>query len=400
MCFGIFSNAYAGVGDAYLFGPCIDGVGEINASEEMNYIHGFMIDMGYSGNVYENPLTKKFTDKRLNSSFLYVSGHGATDLIDTGYNRGIDLYGETGFKEISNVDFSNNILTVLAACYAGKEDHGKCVAQTIRSNGGGCILAWQNSPNILSTRDFTKRFMYYVQLEYTFLQARNKTEQYLTTKKGMDSDAAVLQGVTLFGSYNNNFVDASHLESSLKRKSLSIADPIETYIDDEITQDFITDTVEYKANSEDYDQIIDYIIKNIDSNFNYKDYQILEDGEDETGYNSLSFRLMVNQVPSKYGFNIICLDGKARLINFTDTYMEFDEAPTTATRTLKTNDLTEDISDDTLFEMAINDDGYDFKVSDQYIEKQFDLEKNKVINEVNTVYKDENHHYFCTLNIY
>lgn len=72
MSLGIFTSAFAGTGDAYLFG--MEKSGDIKASKEMNYIADILDLNGYYTRVYENPITSRFTDSRLNSTVLYLAG--------------------------------------------------------------------------------------------------------------------------------------------------------------------------------------------------------------------------------------------------------------------------------------------------------------------------------------
>ncbi len=104
---------------------------------------------------------------------------------------------------------------------------------------------------------------------------------------------------------------------------------------------------------------------------------------------------MVNGVVSNYGFSIICINGKAGLINFTDTYA-ISKIECKSCLSSKIYDY----SDEYLFDKAIEADGYNYDIDEQYVQKYYDVETNKIVNEVNTVYVDENGMLFCTLNVF
>lgn len=53
-----------------------------------------------------------------------------------------------------------------------------------------------------------------------------------------------------------------------------------------------------------------------------------------------------------------------------------------------------------MFDRAKEADGYNYDIDEQYVQKYYDAETNKIVNEVNTVYVDENGLLFCTLNVF
>lgn len=239
------------------------------------------------------------------------------------------------------------------------------------------------------------KFMDYVDSGYSFLNSAIKTREYLMSQS-VSPDASVLTGVLLYGDYGQKLRSASYYSRSLVSDLPDSEHTIDVFIDDKINQHIIENEVSYTPYSQNYQEIINYIVENIDSEFTIEDYYISESGEYTTGYNSLSFRLLVNGIISNYGFNFVLLDGKAELINFTNTYSKYDDTPNTNISNLGI-DL---INDELMYQLAIEEDSLEEEVYEQYIEKYVDVETNKIINNVNTVYVDETGCYFTTLNIY
>jgi len=385
---GATATAFAGVDDAYFFGY-VDT--DLDTTTEMEDVQYHMDRMGYYTKIYTNPTLARFTASRLNSSVLYVAGHGNKYLIDTGEDRGICINGATDYKDVSGSSFTRTEMAIMAACRTGRynSDPTECLAGTIEDNGANFVLAWTSSPNSGILADFTERFARYVRRGNKYLDAAINTKSYLISK-GAYEDNAVFDNI-LFGRVNDTLPEVATRAAKLAAKTS--ANPVEAYLDDELSQEIVEKAVTYRAGSSDYDEIEQYIQENVDADFALKDYNVKEFGEEENGVNLISFRLNVGGVSSNYGFVALCIDDEMKLITFTDSYEK-----TTADEIKATPAAMADSNDEELCEMAIRADGYNYEVDEQHIEKYFDVSKGKVINAVNTVYVDENGAYFCTVN--
>lgn len=383
MSVGITSTAFAGVDDAYFFGddPYLT---------EMEDVESNISRLGYYTKIYANPSESRFTASRLNSSFLYFAGHGTTQRLDTG-DSGICIDNRSGFKDVSNSSFSRAELAILAACKTGyfNADPTDCLAGVIEDNGANCVLAWSSTPNTDTLADYTRRYSYYVRRGENYMDAAISTREYLINH-GVFETASVFDTV-LFGRYNDTLPEVVDAATAL----YSSTDPVAPYLDEDLNQHIITENVKYVAESDDYDEISNYIKENFDEQFDIDDYTITEYGAAENGVNSIVFRLKIDGLSSNYGFSVICIDDEAKLINFTNTYDSY-----------KVDDIKAmpvelcEYDDSELLEMAINKDGFDYDVEEQYVQKHFDVEKGITVCEVNTVYTDENGNYFCTVNVF
>lgn len=381
---GATATAFAGTDDAYFFG-------DSEYLTEMEDVEFYMNKMGYGTKIYTDPATSKFTDSRLNSSMLYFAGHGTQKSVNTGENRGICINDRTNFQDVKDTDFSRNEVTILAACQTGNysDEPTDCLAGTIEDNGANCVLAWISSPHPNVMGDFTERFAYYVYRGNTYIDAVVNTKKYLLSE-GLYHDNAIMENV-IFGNINDTLPEVQARAAEQAKKN--VIDPVSAYIDENLNQKIVEESVIYKDGSSNFDELEQYIQENVDTDFNLSDYSIKEFGEEENGVNLISFRLNVGGVPSDYGFIALCIDDELELITFTNNYEDM-----TAEEIKAMPVVMADSNDEELFEMAINADGFDYEVDEQRIEKYFDVTEGKIVNAVNTVYIDENGGYFCTEN--
>lgn len=379
---GTVATAFAGVDDAYFFGS-------VETDIEMQNVKNHMNNMGYSSTIYKNPTVSNFTASRLNSSVLYVAGHGSSKSIDTGDDRGICNDGRSGYKDIRSSSFSNTEMAIMAACKTGDytNDPSDCLAGKIEDNGANFVLAWLRSPNTDIMADFTERFAYYVSRGNKYLDATINTKNYLLSQDLLP-DHQVFDNI-LFGRVNDTLPKVS--TRAAKMEAEVSENPVHAYLDDDLNQKIVEDTVSYKAESSDFSEIARYIQENVTADFVLDDYDIKEFGEEENGVNLISFRLNVGGVSSNYGFTALCIDDEVTLITFTDTYEKITVDEITAMPVVMT-----DCSDEELLEMAISEDGFDYDVDEQIVEKYFDVTTGKIVTAINTVYVDENDAYFCT----
>lgn len=379
---GASATAFAAADDAYFFG-------DEEFLTEMENVEYHMDRMGYYTKIYTNPIVSRFTASRLNSSVLYVAGHGTKYSVDTGDDCGICIDGSTGYKDVSDSSFSRTEMAIMAACKTGRytNDPTECLAGTIEDNGANFVLAWTGSPNTGILGDYTDRFAYYVRRGNKYLDAAINTREYLLSK-GAYETSTVFDNI-LFGRVNDTLPEVA--TRAAKQEAKAAVNPVAAYLDDELNQSVVEETVVYNAGSSDFDEIEQYIQENVDADFVLDDYSIKEFGEEENGVNQISFRLKVNGVSSNYGFIVLCIDDEMKLITFTDNY---EDATVDEIKNMPM--AMADSNDGELLDMAISADGYDYEVDEQYIEKYFDVTEGKVVNAVNTVYVDENGGYFCT----
>lgn len=379
---GTAATAFAGSDDAYFFG----GEEMLTEMEDVQY---HMDKMGYYTKIYTNPTVSRFTSSRLNSSVLYVAGHGNKYSINTGDDCGICNDGRTDYKDVTDSSFSRTEMAIMAACKTGRytNEPTECLAGTIEDNGANFVLAWRSSPNSGILADFTDRFARYVRRGNTYLDAVLNTKDYMLAHDVIP-DNAVFENI-LFGRINDTLPEVTARAAKMAAKA--DADPVQAYLDDELNQKLVKEAVVYKDGSSDYDEIEQYIRENVDAEFALNDYSVKEFGEEENGVNLISFRLKVGDAISDYGFTAICIDDEMKLITFTDSYDK------TTVDEIKSTPVTMAAEDeDDLFARAVEADGFDYDVDEQYLEKYFDTETGKVISLVNTVYVDQNGAYFCT----
>lgn len=382
---GTAATAFAGADDAYFFG-------DEEFLTEMEDVEYHMDRMGYYTKIYTNPTSSRFTASRLNSSVLYVAGHGSKYSIETG-DSGICIDGSAGLKDVSDSSFSRTEMAIMAACKTGKYTNRptECLAGTIEDNGANFVLAWTGSPNTGILGDYTERFARYVRRGDKYLDAAINTRAYLISKGAFET-SAVFDNI-LFGRVNDTLPEVA--TRAAKQAAKTAVNPVAAYLDDELNQKVVEEAVAYNAGSSDFDEIEQYIQENVDADFVLDDYSIKEFGEEENGVNQISFRLKIGGVSSNYGFIVLCIDDEMKLITFTDNYedMTADEIKDMPMARAMVNR-----NDGDLLEMAIRADGYDYEVDEQYIEKYYDVTVGKIVNAVNTVYVDENGGYFCTEN--
>lgn len=391
MSMGTMATAFAGVDDAYFFGYVGD---DIDTTEEMEDVEYELDRMGYYTKIYTNPTVSRFTASRLNSSFLYFAGHGTKLRINTGDDCGICMDGTSGYKTINTTDFSNTELAILAACKAGlwNQDPIECLAGVIEDNGANCVLGWQTSPNTDMVAMYTDKYANYLRKGNTYLDAHINTREYMINNKNVITNNPVFN-TALFGNVNDTLPEVA--DTASLAMYASNVDPINAYLNEDLNQHIITDSITYKYNSKNFNAIEAYVKENIDANFDLDNYKITEYGEEENGVNSIAFRLEVNGLTSNYGFSILCIDDEAKLINFTDSYdkVSVDELAAVP-MTVSEN------SDAELLDMAIAADNTGCTVDEQTISRYFDVNQGKVVTEVDTVYVDEAGSYFCNTNTF
>lgn len=383
MSIGAATTAFAGTDDAYFFGMS-------DALEEMEDVQYYMDDLNYYTKIYQDPTLSKYTNSRLNSSVLYVAGHGNRYSIDTGDDCGICIDGRTGFKDVSNNSFSRTEMAIMAACKTGgtESDYETSLSYKLKDNGANFVLAWTGSPNSPTLADYTKRFAYYVNRGYKYLDAAIKTKNYLINNIGIFDNSKVFDTI-LFGNVNDTLPEVS--TRAAKQAAKAEENPVTTYIDNDLNQKVIDGNVTYNNGSSDFAAIEQYIIENVDADFELNDYSIKEFGEEENGVNLISFRLNVGGISSNYGFTVLCIDDEAKLITFTKNYNDVAVEDIKAMPAVMAN-----MDDEAMKANAIKADGFDYDVDEQYIERYFDVNTGKVVNSVNTVYADENGSLFCT----
>ena len=382
--------AMAGSDDAYFFGS---DDSELDTTEEMDDVEYYLDRMNYYTKIYTNPTVSRFTDSRLNSSFIYFAGHGNRYSVNTGEDRGICIDDRDDYKDINDNSFSRTELAILAACRTGdyRNDPEDCIAGVIENNGANCVLAWQSSPNNGVIGDYTKQFAKYVYRGNSYFDATENAQEYLIENIGVHEDSSVFDYI-LFGNINDTLPEVEESRSLATNENESA---IENYIDEDINQHIISDDITYKAESLDFDEIEKYIRENIDREFDVDNYTVKDFGEKANGYNSVVFRKNIDGVETNCGFSVISIDNKAKLINFTKNYEEYNDVK--ALNTIETKSLI-DYNEEEIFEKAKEADGYSYKIDEQRLIKYYDVELGKMIYEVETVYIDDEGFCFCTVN--
>lgn len=122
--------AYGANGDAFCVGcdmrPVKAGKAPINTMPEANNAATYFKSAGYGKKVPPEPTNADLTASNLNSSLLFLAGHGSVDSVEWLPKNSNKTYGLTtslspasGFVSTSNKSFSNTKVAILAACYAG-----------------------------------------------------------------------------------------------------------------------------------------------------------------------------------------------------------------------------------------------------------------------------------------
>jgi len=150
----------------------------------------------------------------------------------------------------------------------------------------------------------------------------------------------------------------------------------------------------YFNDSKDYFEIADYIKANIDKSFDLSDYSIKEIYDVPNGLNELDFYYKVLDVPSDYYYAVKIVNNSVFLITKSG-----EINPKLDIGKLDKPELT----DEQLKAMAIKADGLTSgknTVDEQRITRKFLMDSMEFKYEVETVYKDNEGLYFCTLFTY
>lgn len=149
----------------------------------------------------------------------------------------------------------------------------------------------------------------------------------------------------------------------------------------------------YFNDSKDYFEIAEFIKANIDKSFDLSDYIVKEIYDVPNGLNELDFYYKVLDVPSDYYYDVKIVNNSVFLIT---KYGEINPK-------LDIDKLDKpEITDEQLKALAIKADGYEnlYSVEEQRISKRFFMDSMEFKYEVETVYRDENGSFFCTLYTY
>ena len=173
---------------------------------------------------------------------------------------------------------------------------------------------------------------------------------------------------------------------------------VDIFLDPDVKQQVIEEDVSYTTGSGDYKQIENYIKNNIDSDFRTADFLISEDdmGEIMPGVVSLYMYLNANGVRANFGYSVVCINGKAKLVSFIG-----EKNPNFNPETAGTQLLT----DDEAKKMAVEADGLTpgtdyFDIVDYRITRYFDTNDLTQKCEVEVTYTDANGACWTTLNVF
>lgn len=320
--------AYGANGDAFCVGcdmrPVKAGKAPINTMPEANNAATYFKSAGYEKKVPPEPTNADLTASNLNSSLLFLAGHGSVDSVEWLPKNSNKTYGLTtslspasGFVSTSNKSFSNTKVAILAACYAGGPAG---LAYNINRKGAQLAFGWEAEVEHAALRDFDfllvenlakgYRFIDALPYVYASMAAGNTESEYKwdTINYSKPQDNPPYYRTCSYGDINVRITNTRAIESGSSAESYTLPNE-DINIYSNITN------VEHQVASNDYTNVARYIQDNIDADFNLNEFAYNEVEMVEGVSNSLiTFRYMIDDFKSDFGYNVIVIDNEVKEI--------------------------------------------------------------------------------------
>ena len=359
-----FTNVLAGSGDVFSVGANMKGYDgkDIDTRNDATTFANNIARAGYSKILIKTPYVSDFSKSNLNSSVVFLAGHGTTGSVNFPYLDDLSDGVILDFSEIDrgnkigifNKSFNRTDLAVVAACYAGTPGG---FTETIYDNGATTAMGWTKKVEDSTLEEYCEVLSNYLGDGYSLREALIETRNDLLNGKGPSGSKIKLESTVFdYKVYGNTGTTLS-----------------------EENEKYILDT-------SDYNDIQDYIQNNIDENFNINDFISFErevEGAEE--YSAITFRYKIGEFESDFGYNVFLHNNKVTEIVKVGNELYDEPMPMTI------SDITENDVKEMVLQQSLNED-----VVDQEVEYLYNSEKKQAYYKVVTEYGNDDIGYYCT----
>ena len=350
-----YSITFAGSGDSLSVGCDMRKTSQdaaISTIPEAKYSRNQFERAGYNGYLVTSPSPSEITDNKLDSSVLYLSGHGGKNEISWPY-RDFDITADitsAGFPSgkysisIAQKSFDNIKVAILAACNAGQSGG---LAESFYRKGAQLSFGWNTKVEYSPMRDFGyllteyladgKKFADALPYVYADMAAGNTESgfEWDTIDYTQDpDDRPPYYNISMYGNYNISIKKSRNVDNEKEATFTKENSDITIYKDIE--------NLNHTVGSNEFSDIAQYIQNNISSKFNLDDFTYNEvETFDESGDSLITFRYMVDDFKSDFGFNVIVIDGKVEeIVKVGEELYDLDFDSSVAKDSLETSLLT------------------------------------------------------------
>ena len=388
-----YSVAFADSGDSFSVGCRMKSVGTYtgptDTTQEATYANKIFKKNGYYGILKTTPEQTDFTSKNLNSSMLFLAGHGSgTDLTFPYYNSNKEVGISTShlpiknFTSIENQSFDNTIIGILAACHSGERGG---IADYIRKNGAICTLGWQGKVNDTGMEDYCYLLLDYLDDGNPMMESMISTVAGLANgdgpsgliwdDKGENEEDKNVINTLVYGNYNYgiNGRTRNSITESIKEDFQFSA------IDTKAKVYRNIDKVNYDIGSKDYSEINEYIKNNIDSEFNTDKFEVSErEMFKDSGCYIVTCTYYIEDFKTNFAYNIFIIGNKVVEISKVGN---------------EVYDIDIDVPDENLITIPTPLDN----VKSTSFRKRYDTENKKFYYDIFTTYQSDLGAEFCTM---
>lgn len=328
LTFSMTIPVFAGNGDAFSVGCVMKGVngytGATDTTGEAIYANN-IFENYYDGILKTAPKQSDFSSNNLNSSALFLAGHGSSTDMSWPYYDGSKTVGITtsripinNFTSIENQDFDNTIIGILAACHSG-ETGG--VADYVNENGAICTIGWQGVVNDVGMKDYCYLLLDYLDDGKNMLDAVSNTIADLANGDGQsgliwdnnghnEEDKNVIKTL-VYGNYNYGL-------EGFTRSSRALSDFQFTSPNSNAKVYRDIENLQYEIESKNYSEIADYIQNNIDSQFDLKNFKVSEiEMVQGSGRYLITFTYYMEDFKTDFAYNVFVINNKVTEISQT-----------------------------------------------------------------------------------